>query len=318
MQPLQGITERAGKAATVVYDDGSGGVGRAAAAARGADVAIVVVGDKSSEGRDRANLSFSGAQDDLVRAVAAAATRTVVVGINPGPVLLPWADAVDAVLLMFVPGQEAGHALADVLWGDTNPSGRLPVTLPLSEDQAQLTPAQYPGVSSKAGEDFCSAEEGYTGEVCTSNFTERLLVGYRWYDEKGLTPRFPFGHGLSYTSFRYSALAVTPLGGAARDLDVTCSVANIGAVAGAEVAQLYLRFPRSAGEPPQQLKGYVKTPVLAAGATQQLSFRLSDRDFSIWNVSTHAWAVVDGTFGVSIGASSRDMRLTGSIEIKKP
>ena len=144
ISPLQGICNRTAASTDCVYDAGSDPE-QAAAVAAAADVVIIVVGDSSSEGRDRPNLSFSGGQDALVTTVAAAtkpSARSIVVGLNPGPVLLPWAEQVDAVLLMFSPGLECGHALADILWGDVNPSARLPVTIPTKENEVGLTEEQ--------------------------------------------------------------------------------------------------------------------------------------------------------------------------------
>ena len=180
ISPLQGICNRTAASSDCVYDAGSDPE-HAAAVAAAADVVIVVVGDSSSEGRDRPNLSFSGGQDALVTTVAAAtkpSARSIVVGLNPGPVLLPWAEQVDAVLLMFSPGLECGHALADILWGDVNPSARLPVTIPTKENEVGLTKAQYPGVE--------------TGDHLTSHYIERLEIGYRWYDARGAEPHFAF------------------------------------------------------------------------------------------------------------------------------
>ena len=138
--------------------------------------------------------------------------------------------------------------------------------------------------------------------------THGLFTGYRWYDQHSFQPAFAFGHGMSYTSFRYDHLRAS--GGS-----VTLDVTNSGTVAGAEVAQLYLGFPAAAGEPPKQLKGFVKTAVLAAGATQSVTFSLRGRDLSVWDVSAHGWAKQQGVFKVFVGASSRDIRATGSFTV---
>ena len=148
-------------------------------------------------------------------------------------------------------------------------------------------------------------------EPTKAYYDEKLLVGYRWYAaHPEVEPAFAFGHGLSYTSFNYSNLAIYH-GRANPNPTVAFDVTNNGSVAGAEVAQLYLEFPASAGEPPIQLKGFEKV-TLAAGATATVTFALEDRAFSIWDVELHAWHKVLGSFGVSVGASSRDVRLTGS------
>jgi len=203
-----------------------------------------------------------------------------------------WSACPPAIVIAWMPGQEDGNAAADVLFGDVNPAGRLPVTFPVKPtDNPVGTTQQYPGVNDQAA------------------YSEALLVGYRWFDAKGVAPQFPFGHGLSYTTFLYSNLQIT-------GLIVSFDVKNTGMRAGQEVAQLYLGFPSSAGEPPKSLKAFQKT-TFAAGATVSVKFTLSDADVSVWDATTHAWKVVSGTFNVYIGSSSRDIRLTGSMMVKK-
>lgn len=289
VSPLRAIRERAVLCGcTVVYDDGAD-ERRAASVAAEADIVVVVVGDSSHEGLDRPTLALPGSQDALVRAVAAAAgSRTVVACISPGAVLLPWDEEVSALLLMLMPGLEVGNALADVLWGEVNPSGRLPVTMPGRDNEVNFSAAMFPGSDGR------------------SVYSERLLVGYRWYDTHGVTPRYPFGHGLSYTRFEYHGLSID-----ASALLVNCSVANAGRRAGSEVAQLYLAFPARAASPPQQLRGFVRTGVLAPGESAEVSFRLRARDVSAYDPASREWAVVPGEFEVRVGASSRDVRLVG-------
>ena len=265
-----------------------------AAAAAAADVAVVCVSTPSSEGADRPDLNLAAADDALIAAVAAAQPRTAVVLNNPGAVVMPWADAAAAIVSQWFPGQEMGNALADVLFGDVNPSGRSPVTFPvLNSDTPLTTPEQYPGVN---------------GVV---TYTEGLHIGYRFFDAANVTPRFAFGHGLSYTSFTYAGLVVAP-----PDADgavaVSFSITNSGGVDGREVPQLYLGFPPAAGEPPRSLRAFAALPI-AAGATAPVNFKLQRRDYSVWAPTpTYAWTVVPGEFTVSVGASSRDIRLVGS------
>lgn len=299
ISPLQGICEKANASGVACTYEPGDDLEKAAAAAASADLAIVVVGDSSSEGHDRVSLSFSGAQDALVTAVAGHAKHgTVVVGLNPGPVLLPWAEQVEGLLLMFQPGLECGHSLADVLWGAVNPSAKLPLTMPATENQIGMTVDQYPGTPNET--------LGYL----TSNYTERLLVGYRWYDAHEAQPRYEFGFGKSYTTFAYSALVTSCSA-------VSFTVKNTGSRAGAEVAQLYLSFPAAAGEPPQQLKGFKKVQ-LDPGVAKQVVLNLTSRAFSIWSVEEHAWTPMSGRFGVSVGSSSRDSRLNGTIDYPQP
>lgn len=194
------------------------------------------------------------------------------------------------------PGQEMGNALADVLWGDVNPSARLPVTFPITEaDTPMRTPEQYPGIN---------------GSVY---YTEKLLIDYRWFDAAGVTPAFPFGHGLSYTTFAYSNLVIDAVS-AAPNVTVTCTITNTGPVDGVEKPQLYLSFPAGAGEPPQVLRGFRAVPV-AKGQAAQAAFTLVPRDRSIWDVGAYAWAPVPGVFTVAVGASSRDLRLVSNFTV---
>jgi hypothetical protein len=193
----------------------------AAAAARDAPTAIVFVHNEGAEGVDRSSLDLPLGQNELIAAVAAANPRTVVVLNTGDPVVMPWADRANAILQMWYPGQEGGAATADLLLGRANPSGKLPVTFPRHDGDAPTsTPLRYPGINGR------------------QEYSEGVLVGYRWYDAKGIVPLFPFGHGLSYTTFAYSELTVRPRGDG---FDVSFRVRNSGAVAGAEVAQVYVR-----------------------------------------------------------------------------
>ena len=239
--PLAGITSRAGAGITVSYSQGDGAsVSAAALLASNSDVAIVCVGQQTSEGSDRSSLSLPNGQDALVSAVAAANPHTIVVIYSSSATLMPWANQVAGILFAWYPGQENGNALAQVLFGDVNPSGKLPITIPAAANQVCAnTTAQFPGV---------------LGHV---TYSEGLQVGYRWYDANNVTPLFPFGFGLSYTTFGYSNLtvsAVSPSGQVQIGFDLT----NTGTQNGAEVAELYLGFPAAADEPPKQLQGIPK------------------------------------------------------------
>eukprot|EP01065_Artemidia_motanka_P046836 TRINITY_DN718_c0_g1_i1.p1 TRINITY_DN718_c0_g1~~TRINITY_DN718_c0_g1_i1.p1 ORF type:complete len:708 (+),score=255.58 TRINITY_DN718_c0_g1_i1:59-2125(+) len=281
------VLEGVSAAATTVYANGSD-TKAAAAAAAAADVAVVAVGTTSTEGQDRASLSLPDEQVAYVKAVAAAQKNTVVVVMSPGPLIMDWADSVSAAVMFYMPGQMQGSAVSSVLFGDANPSGKLTFTMPRVENEMQMTQAQYPG------------ENG------TATYSERLEVGYRWYNaHPEVKPMFPFGHGLSYTTFRYSDLTVS-----GRKLSLTLQ--NTGGVAGSEVVQLYLTFPAAAGEPPRQLKRFSKVP-LAPGASARVSFELQPRDLSVWDVSSHSWVEVSGTFSVDVGSSVEDVRLRATL-----
>ena len=274
----------------VVYYDGAD-LATSAQVAANADLAIVIMATFSSEGHDRPDLAFPGNQDAVAFEVAAVQPNTIVVCINPSAVLTPWSDEVGAVLAMFMPGQEEGNALADVLFGDVEPGGRLPITFPNVENEVQFTKEQWPGLP----EDH----------PLNSEYSEMLEIGYRWYQSHGVIPKFAFGHGLSYTTFEYSDLVV-----AGRNVSFT--VTNTGSRAGYEVPQMYLAFPASAGEPPLQLKGFTKVS-LAPGQTAPVVFTVTDRDLAIWDVSANAFVAQSGVFGVSVGASSQNILLTGSL-----
>ena len=277
----------------VYYDDGTDH-DRAASLAASVDAAIVFVATSSSEGSDRQSLSFDDGADALVAAVAAKAPKTIVTAVSPGAALMPWRAHVDAITIAFMPGQEYANGLADVLFGAVNPSARLPLTLPDVENEVNFTVGMWPGV-------------GQPQRVAT--YSEKLLVGYRWYNAHGVTPAFAFGHGLSYTRFTLTDLNVTAD-------EVSVRVTNVGAVAGAAVPQLYLTFPTSAGEPPMQLKGFVKTKSLAPGQSLVVDFSIDERAVSVWDVTTHAWAKIKGSFGVAVGQSSRDAHaLKGSFVV---
>lgn len=261
----------------------------ASQAAAKADVALVFAYTTSSEGGDRGSLSLNDGGDDLISLVAKANPNTVAVVVTPGALLTPWSDAVKSVLVNFMPGQEYGHAVADVLFGDVNPSGKLPLTFPNIENEVQFTDAMWPGVD------------------LVSTYSEKLEVGYRWYDAHQVIPKFAFGHGLSYTSFTYRGLK--------GDKDsFQVSITNSGKVAGSEVVQLYLEFPSSAGEPPMQLKGMQKVSI-PAGSSRDVSFAMNDRSYSTWDVSSHGWKVAHGDFKVHVGSSSRDIRVSTTVTV---
>ena len=298
--PLTGIANRAGGGVTVSYAQGDGAsIPQAVQLATNSDVAIVCVGQRTSEGSDRASLSLPNGQDALVSAIAAANPHTIVVVYASSATLMPWASQAAAVLIAWYPGQENGNALAQVLFGDVNPSAKLPVTIPPSSNQVPTsTTAQFPGVSGHA------------------SYSEQLLIGYRWYDANAVTPLFPFGFGMSYTAFGYSNLtvsAVSPSGQVQIGFDLT----NTGGRAGAEVPQLYLSFPPAAGEPPKLLKGFQRIP-LSPGQTQHVTFNLRWEDLANWNATARGWIVSPGLFQVLVGASSLDIRLTGAFTVSEP
>jgi beta-glucosidase len=258
-------------------------------AARRARVAIVFVNDVSSEGMDRPSLALPGDQDRLITAVAAANPRTVVVLHTAGPVLMPWLAKVAGVIEAWYPGQQSGTAIAATLFGQSDPSGHLPVTFPSTASQGPATqPAEYPGTNNLA------------------QYSEGIFVGYRYYDRFRQTPLFPFGYGLSYTSFSLSHLQVTARqGGAYR---ATVRLRNTGRRVGAEVVQAYLQFPAAAGEPPRQLKAFAKV-LLAPGGSRTVRLDLPRSSFEYFNAQRGAWTLAPGRYRLYVGTSSRDLPL---------
>ena len=266
------------------------------------DVVIVNVAVTSTEGYDRDNLTLGVMQDQLVSEVAKANPNTIVIVRCPGAVLMPWADAVKAIIVQFLPGEKSGDAIAAVVTGDVDPGGRLPVSFPAKESQSWLsTTSQYPGIEQPG-----TAQPRYV-----ATYTEGMNIGYRWFDSAKETPAFAFGSGLSFTSF-----AITCPSENVTSVGVSCTVRNIGTRAGSTVVQLYLTYPPTAGEPPRQLRDFAKVH-LDAGASRGVELQLSLRDRSVWGAAAEGgWSSVRGTFGVTVGQSSRDQdAITGSFVI---
>ncbi len=262
------------------------------------DVAIVVARTCELEGVDRPSLQLPNDQARLIRAVAAANPRTAVVLMSGSAVATAsWDGDVPAVLAAWFAGQEQGNAVARVLFGDVDAQGRLPITFPMSDDRTALT-----------------TREQYPGTGGTVQYREGVFVGYRGYDQLGIEPRFPFGHGLSYTQFAYDDLRITPATTDGRsEVTISFEVANVGARAGVAVAQVYLGLPADANEPPRRLAGWARME-LAPGERRRAVVMLQpssfERPFEIWE---GGWRVAAGDVRVEIGASSRDIRLTGAL-----
>ena len=272
----------------------------AVALAGQSDMAVIVAGLNSeweSEGFDRIDMELPGGQNELIRRIAAVNPNTVVV-VNAGsPVAMPWAGDVPAILEQWYNSQECGNALADVLFGDVNPSGKLPTTFPIRYEDNPAA-VNYPGEN---------------GEVL---YGEGLFVGYRYYDAKKVEPLFPFGHGLSYTTFEYSNLKLdsdrfTEESG----LDVSVDIHNGGKRAGQEIVQLYVRDVQSdLRRPEKELKAFCKVP-LASGETKKVSFHLDREAFWYYDPAKGGWIAEPGEFEIMLGASSRDLRLRGKAEL---
>ncbi|MCC9177755.1 glycoside hydrolase family 3 C-terminal domain-containing protein [Arthrobacter sp. zg-Y750] len=275
-------------------------VAEAETAAAAADAVVFFLGlpeDRESEGFDRPDLGLPASQLDTLRAVQAANPWTVVVLFNGGAVETEWSERVPAVLEAWLPGQACGEAVADVLLGDVNPSGKLAETFP---HRIEDTPAFG----------------NYPGEAGTVRYGEGLLVGYRWYDARAVAPAYCFGHGLSYTSFAYSSLTVgTTDSEAGPLLTVELTVTNAGARAGAEVVQVYSGAPAPAsGTAPRQLRAFSKV-FLEAGASDTVLFTLPLTALARYDTAAHHWVTDAGECRIDVGSSSRDIRLTGTVEL---
>ncbi len=307
--PLEAFKEKAGGKIQIYFAKGSGirekdaSLQSAVDAAKKADVAIVFAGlaaDIESEGFDRESLDLPDAQKELISAVAGVNKNTVVVLYAGAPVLMkPWLDKVSAVLLAWYPGQEGSDAIADALLGNVNPSGKLPVTFPkkLADTPAYKT---YPG------------KDGVT------HYEEGIFVGYRYFDAKKIAPLFPFGYGLSYTTFQFSGLKITPAEADAATVKVTASldVKNTGKSEGSEVVQLYVHDVKSSVvRPEKELKAFQKIE-LKPGEKKTVSFALTQYALSFYDVSKKKFVVEPGEFEILVGESSRDIRLKSRFEVK--
>ena len=304
--PLKAIRAKAPHA-DVQYD---GGTDPAAAArlAKTSDVAIVFVNQPSSEGSDHSSLSLPGNQDALVGAVAAANPHTIVVLETGGAVTMPWIGQVSAAVEAWYPGIRGAQAIASILFGDVNPSAKLPLTFAKSEadlPHPKLT-EQPPPASDK---DMVEMFPGYKENTrkFDVDYDEGLLVGYKWYDAKDKTPLFPFGFGLSYTTYKYSNLKVS------KD-SVSFQVTNTGARAGAEIAEVYATLPQASGEQFNRLVAWYKVR-LAPGESKPVTLLLDPFYLSIFNADKDAWELVPGEYIVQVGGSSRDLPLRGSVRL---
>ncbi|KAI9251582.1 glycoside hydrolase superfamily [Sporodiniella umbellata] len=296
VDPIAGLENVFGKKSTYKKHLNNWDTKGAAKAASGADVAFVFANSDSGEEYltvdgnigDRKNISLWNNGDNLIRAVADANNNTVVVIHSVGPVTMPWVNHpnVKAIVWPGLPGQESGNSLADIITGRVNPSARLPYTIAKKRSDYSSKP---------------SPEKNVT-------YTEKLLVGYKWFDQKKIEPLFPFGYGLSYTTFEYENLnANIENTEKSLRLDVSIDVRNSGSMDGNEIVQAYLSFPASAGEPPKLLRGFEKIFVKKEGS-ETVSFTLGSTELSIWDTKTASWVVPSGEFLLHLGPSSRNIK----------
>ena len=261
------------------------------------DAVILIVGTNSdweTEGNDRASLALPSNQDKLIEKICNANKNTVVVLNTGSPCEMPWSENTEAILQCWFPGQEFGNSLSDILFGEVNPSGKLPTTFPhkISDTPAYST---------------------YPGKDLQMDYEEGLFIGYRWYDKEKIKPLFPFGHGLSYTTFEYSNLRAIPPRGtssvAAFEMDIT----NSGSLEGKEVVQGYISVSNSQiDRPNKELKKFDKV-FLKPGETKKIQFELSERDLSFWSIETQTWQVEPAEYIFEVGASANDIREKTSV-----
>jgi len=284
-----------------IVPKGTSVIAEAKAMAAKADVAVVAVGfdpETESEGADR-TFALPPGQNELIQEIAAANKNTIVVVTSGGAVdAASWIDRVPALVERWFSGQEGGTAAAEVLFGDVNPSGRLPISYDRKWEENPSRDGYYPAPG--------------TNRV---DYKEGLFVGYRGYEHSGTKPLFPFGFGLSYTTFKYANLAVKPVAGAASTYEVSFDVSNTGSRAGADVAQVYAAEPKSAvPRPPKELKGFTKL-TLAPGETKRASVTLDARAFQYYDVKAKGWRSGPGPFDILVGRSSDQIELRGQATV---
>jgi len=301
--PLKAVRAKA-PGASVEFDSGADPAS-AAALAKKADVALVFAYQWTSEGMDLPSLSLPENQDALIEQVAEANPHTIVVLETGTAVTMPWLEKVSGVLEAWYGGSKGADAVANILFGDVNPSAKLPITFPRSEadlPHPQLVkPPRGPHPGPEAKPTF------------SVHYDEGLKVGYKWYDAENKPVLFPFGFGLAYTSYGYAHLGVSA--GSDNRVTVTFGVTNRGDRAGAEIAEVYAALPAEAGEPPKRLVGWSKVPLRPA-ETKEVTVTVDPGYLSIYDESSDRWKLVPGTYTFMVGGSSRDLPLTATVSLK--
>ena len=303
--PLKAVRAKS-RSAEVKFNPGTDPA-TAAALAKSSDIAIVFAHQWMSEGMDLPSLSLPDIQDALIAAVAAANPRTIVVLETGTAVTMPWIDRVSAVLEAWYGGSKGADAVANVLFGDVNPSAKLPMTFPLSVNDLPHTTVTQPPVRDR-GPESGAVLASATFEV---HYDDGLKVGYKWYDAEKKPVLFAFGHGLSYTTYSYSDIKVTH----GKDTTVTFTVKNTGSRAGAEVAQVYAALPTDAGEPPKRLVGWSKVQ-LNPGESKQVTVPVPPLYLSIYDEAANSWKLLPGSYTFMAGGSSKSLPLTGKVDLK--
>ena len=334
INPLEGLQNAYGDKAQIVWERGYVGdtstsynlvdtgqdlsddrtpeqlIAAAVEAAKDADYVIFVGGlnkskNQDNESTDRLQITLPYGQEVVIDALSKVSKKLVVVNISGSPVAMPWADKADAIVQGWYGGTESGNALADVLTGKVNPSGRLPFTVPYRyEDGPIKTQAQYPGIKEE------------DDQFWQTHYSEGVYIGYRWYSTKGIEVQFPFGHGLSYTTFEYANAKADKVEMTAdQTLLVSVDVTNTGSVDGAEIVQLYINDVQSSiDRPVKELKNFEKV-YLKAGETKTVTFEVDAQDLSYFDADKHEWVAEPGDFKVLLGSTSEDIRSTVNFKL---
>ena len=308
--PLKAIQARAPRA-TVKYDAGTDPAS-AAAAAKGADVAIVFAYMWASEGMDLKSLTLPHNQDAIISAVAEANPHTIVVLETGNPVTMPWVDKPAAILEAWFAGSDGASAVGNVLFGTVNPSGKLVNTFPKSEADLPHPTITMPPPASSGFDGAATPEKWAAGlPPFEMAYDEGVKVGYKWYDSENKKPLFPFGFGLSYTTYRYSGLQVTP----GEKVKVTFTVANTGSREGTEIAEVYAGLPAAAQEPPKRLVGFTRVK-LSPGEKKNVTVEIEPKYLSIFDEQKDDWSLLPGDYGIMVGGSSDNLPLKGTVNLK--
>ena len=305
--PLKAV-RAAAPAAQVMFDSGADPAA-AADVARMADVAIVFGYRWMSEGTDLPNLSLPGNQDALIDQVADANPHTIVVLETGTAVVMPWIDKVAGVMEAWYAGSKGADAVANVLFGSVNPSAKLPITFPLKVADLPHPDLMKPPAGHNAGAGAVLKPED-AKPTFSVHYSEGLKVGYKWYDAEHKPVLFPFGYGLSYTTYQYSELKVTE----AKEPTVRFTVKNAGTRAGAEVAEVYVALPANADEPPKRLAGWSRV-LLNPGESREVTLSINPRELSIYDESANAWKQLPGRYIIMVGGSSKDLPLHQEINL---
>jgi beta-glucosidase len=309
--PLKAIQAKAPHA-TIQYDPGTD-LSAAAALAKRADVAIVFAYQWESEGMDLDSLTLPEHQDDLIAKVAAANPHTVVVLETGSPTTMPWVGQVNGILEAWYAGSRGAEAVANVLFGDVNPTAKLPLTFPMRDaDLPHPTIVKPPVASTTVDGDPDAWKKIAAGlPAFQISYEEGLKVGYKWYDAEKKPVLFPFGYGLSYTTYSYSNLRVEP----GKKVRLTFTLKNTGNRDGAEIAEVYAALPPNADEPPKRLVGWSKVK-LGAGESREVTVEIDHHYLSIFNTDQDAWQLLPGEYTFLVGGSSQSLSLRQSVTLK--